>query len=373
MKKLWRDLPAFAPPQAASGRLSITGLQAWRLKEPVSGRRYTVVRVESAGGSGWGEGGPCPAVEIATAKAAVVGRRSTETEFIRHTLASTPAMEAAVSNAMLDLAARSAGVPIYRFLGGPTRYKARLLASLEGGTDDALAAALARSAQQGFRAFTFPIPARDAMWKMQSYVDLIRKRYERLAAAAGADRDFVLDARSTLTPGDAGFIARAFEKNHLLWLDEPLSVLTSDALSKITAESVAPVGAGRGILDISQFQSLLRFGCVQILRPDAGRNSLLKLKRMAAIAETNYVAIGPFHDGGPIGTASAIHLAASLPNSFIQQTPQPAAAEDRAMRAELTGGNREGAVDGFASLINKPGLGFDVNEQALNKYSEERL
>ena len=31
----------------------------------------------------------------------------------------------------------------------------------------------------------------------------------------------------------------------------------------------------------------------------------------------------------------------------------------------------ETAVDGFAQLLNKPGLGFDVNEQALNKYSEE--
>ena len=41
------------------------------------------------------------------------------------------------------------------------------------------------------------------------------------------------------------------------------------------------------------------------------------------------------------------------------------------MRAELTSGNRELAVDGFAPLINKPGLGLDVNEQALNKYSEE--
>jgi L-alanine-DL-glutamate epimerase-like enolase superfamily enzyme len=41
------------------------------------------------------------------------------------------------------------------------------------------------------------------------------------------------------------------------------------------------------------------------------------------------------------------------------------------MRAELTSGNRESAVDGFAQLLNKPGLGIEVNEQALNKYSEE--
>ena len=43
------------------------------------------------------------------------------------------------------------------------------------------------------------------------------------------------------------------------------------------------------------------------------------------------------------------------------------------MRDELTSGNVESAVDGFAQLINKPGLGIEVNEQALGKYSEEVL
>jgi L-alanine-DL-glutamate epimerase-like enolase superfamily enzyme len=43
------------------------------------------------------------------------------------------------------------------------------------------------------------------------------------------------------------------------------------------------------------------------------------------------------------------------------------------MRAELTGGNREIATDGFAPLINQPGLGIEVNERALEKYSEEVL
>ena len=373
MRKHWRDLPAFAPPQAVAGPLKITGLRAWRLKEPVSGRRYTVVRMESQAGAGWGEGGPVPASSIDAARAAAIGRKATDAEYVRHALAGQPALEAAVNNAMLDLAARSTGVPIYRYLGGPTRYKARLLAQVEGATEDALAESVQRAAQQGFRAFAFPIPSRDAMWRMQAYVDSIRKRVDRLQAAAGSGRDFVLDANATLTPGDAGFIATALERAHLLWLDEPTATVTSDALAKITGESVMPVGAGRNILEASQFQSLLRFGCIQIVRPDAGRNSMLKLKRVAAVAETNYVAIGPYHNGGPVGTAASIHLAASLPNFFIQQVPRPSAEQDRAMRAESTSGDREAPDDGFARLINRPGLGFDLSEPALNKYSEERL
>jgi galactonate dehydratase len=130
---------------------------------------------------------------------------------------------------------------------------------------------------------------------------------------------------------------------------------------------------GRHVHDVAVFQNLLRWGCIDLLRPSLGMNSGPKIRRMAAIAETHYVDIAPYHDGGPIGTVAGIHLAASLPNFFIQQIPQPLAAQDRAMRAELTSGDHESPQDGFAQLLNRPGLGIEVDEKALDKYSEETV
>jgi galactonate dehydratase len=377
MRRRWRDLPVFAPPpQDASDRLAIVNLRAWRLREPVSGRRYTILRLESRGGlAGYGEGGQAPATEIAAARAAVTGRRATEAEFVRHRLASLPAMETAVNNALLDLLGKSTNTPIYQYLGGPTRYKARVLAHLhlEGQDEDSMAEPLTRAIRQGFKAFTVPIPSRDSMWRMHAYVEAVRRRVERFRSMAGQDADLVLDGGGALTPGDAAFIATALEKTHLLWFDEPTSVLTNDGLSKITDESVMPIGLGRKVHDVAVFQNLLRWGCIDLLRPSIGLNSIAKLRRMAAVAETHYVAIAPYHDGGPIATLAGIHLAASLPNFFIQQIPFPTSEQDAAMRAELTSGNQESAKEGFAALLNKPGLGVEINEQALNKYSEERL
>src|SRR5436309_6279334 len=97
---------ALAPQQAAGHPLEIVQFHAWRLKEPVSGRRYTVIELQSrSGDAGYGEGGPATAAEIAEARAATTRRRATEWEFIRARLAQAPAMEAAVNNAMLDLLA----------------------------------------------------------------------------------------------------------------------------------------------------------------------------------------------------------------------------------------------------------------------------
>lgn len=377
-KKIWSNLPAFAPQAAGSDRLSIANVRGWRLREPSSTRRYTVLRLETRSGLvGYGEGGPATAAEIGEAKTAAMGRRPNESEFIRHRLAATPAMEAAVNCAFLDLLGKYTKTPVYQFLGGPTRFKARVLAHLdgqtEGQTEDALAASLQRAVQQGFKAFTVPIPGRDSLWRMQAYVDDVRARVARMRGLAGPDLDFVLDAGGALTPGDAAFLATALEKDHLMWFDEPTGVLTNDGLARISEESVMPIGLGRSVTDISTFQNLLRWGSIDLLRPSLGLNSISKIRRMAAIAEAHYVAVAPYHNGGPIATAAGIHLAASLPNFFIQQIPFPAAERDAAMRAELTSGNTETPTDGFAPLRNRPGWGVDVDERALDRYSEERV
>jgi len=150
----------FAPPAAEDHPLKIAQFRAWRVKEPVSNRRYTVVRLQSqAGIAGYGEGGPAPAAEIVAARAAVMDRRATESEYIRAALRGAPALEAAVNNAMLDLVSRAKNVPIYRYLGGPVRFKARLLGHLEGATAAESAPSLERAKDRGFRLSPPPLPS----------------------------------------------------------------------------------------------------------------------------------------------------------------------------------------------------------------------
>ncbi len=69
-----------------------------------------------------------------------------------------------------------------------------------------------------------------------------------------------------------------------------------------------------------------------------------------------------------MGTAAAIHLAASIPNFFIQHVPVPAADQDRAMRREIMSPAVEANSGGFLELTKSPGLGITVNEAALEKY-----
>ena len=93
--------------------------------------------------------------------------------------------------------------------------------------------------------------------------------------------------------------------------------------TRIASENVTPVGFGRFAAEAGVFQDLLRSDAVDVVRPDLARHGITQVRRIAAVAEPYYVAVAPFHDGGPIATAAALNLAASLPNFFIQQVPYP--------------------------------------------------
>jgi galactonate dehydratase len=218
-----------------------------------------------------------------------------------------------------------------------------------------------------------PVPEVTNRNQGQAYVLATRKRLEALRESGGNGTDFVLDGGNRLTPGDAQMISAGIERFHVLWFDEPCPPTNTGVIKKIAAENVTPIGMGRHTRDGSEILDLLREDAVDIIRPDISRNGISQIRRMAAIAETYYVAVGPTHHGGPIATAAALQLAASIPNFFIQQIPWAVSAQDRRMRAELCGTSLETPQDGFLELPAGPGLGVTVNEQVFQKYKESAL
>src|SRR5712692_2339953 len=362
--------PAVFAPSAADG-LEITGLRAWNLREPVSRRAYTVARVQTRSGTvGYGECAGVTGEELEQAARIVTGKPATAFEVIGAQLAAMHRARAAVDVALLDVIGKSVKAPVYQVLGGPTRYRVRALAALEGASDDALKASMERARAAGYRAFMVPAPPSLTRNQGRAFVLATQKRLNELRAAGGTGTDFVLDAGGRLTPGDAASLSTALERFHLLWFDEPNPVSNIGAIRKIAAENVTPLGFGRSVTEAGVFQDLLREDAVDVLRPAVSLNGITPIRRMAAIAETYYVAVAPYHDGGPIGTAAALQLAASLPNFYIQQVPHPNAEPDRRMRSELTGAAVEIIKDGFAALPVGPGLGITLNERALERYKE---
>ena len=350
------------------GALAITNCRAYAVREPVSGREYALLRIETAAGiSGWGETRSIAAADLDGARGILRGCAATEFEPLRARLAAMPNLQAAANMALLDIVGQFVKAPVYQVLGGPTRHKARALATLAGADDAALLVALKRAQDAGFRAFLVPMVPPVAPNSGQAFVNANRKRLETLRAAGGEQSDFAIDCGAALTPGDAASLSGALERLHPLWLDEPCALMNLAAVGKIAAERVTPLGFGRSLTRAAAFQDLLRADAIDVFRADLALNGISQIRKFAAWAEANYVAVAPYHAGGPIGTAAALHLAASLPNFFIQQVPAPEAEADRRFREELAGAALENVADGYLAIPAAPGLGLKVNPSLLGK------
>ena len=127
-------LAAFAAQAATSGgassSLQITALRHYPLREPVSGRTYTVIKLQTRGGlEGYGECASVTATDLAQTVKAVVGKEATQFETVRFQLKSTSSgLSAALNMAMLDVVGRSVKAPVYQVLGGPTQQVPRACA-----------------------------------------------------------------------------------------------------------------------------------------------------------------------------------------------------------------------------------------------------
>jgi galactonate dehydratase len=371
--------PAARPKPA----VAITEILAHAVQEPVGRRVYVVVIVKTdAGISGVGEvtvsaDHRTAAAAILRRKTDLIGRDATTVELVRQIFLcaaggrpdESAAAQGAVNMALLDIAGRLANAPVYDMLGGPTRNKVRALAWLgEPPGPNELLAEVVRARDAGFRAMVVPLRIPDSPTRGRGFYRQAVAALESLRSAAGDDLDFVLDCGGQLPPAIASALARELEPFHLLWLDEPVGETDRKALARISAETVTPLGFGRTARDNQEFLELLRSDAIDTLRPDIGRHGITSIRKAAALAETYYVGMAPFHRGGPIATAAAMHAAASIANFVIQEIPFPANDADRKMRRALAIESVESVRDGFLSLPTGPGLGISINDEALREY-----
>jgi galactonate dehydratase len=120
-------------------------------------------------------------------------------------------------------------------------------------------------------------------------------------------------------------------------------------------------------------QQLIDMGVVDILQTDINHvGGITALWKVAAMADFSGITMAPHACEGPIGSLATVHVDSAMPNFLVQEIcsgVEPTNKEK--IWEEWLGFPAMRMVDGRFPLPDKPGLGFDLSEDAFKKYPFE--
>ena len=280
----------------------------------------------------------------------------------------------AIEHALWDIAGKAAGQPVYNLLGGPCRDKIRVYANGwgDGGKDPhATAAKALEIIEQGFTALKwdpFPNPWRAHISKEQEQAAIDGVRIMR--ETVGPDIDLMVEVHRRLAPINAIRVAHAIEEYKPYWFEEPVSARNLDAMAEVRKKINIPIMTGEELYTKTEFREVFERRAADILNPDiCNVGGILELKEIAAMAEAHLVAMSPHnYNSTMIGLAATVHACATMPNFLI--TEYFLNFEELGKRIAKPPLLQEG---GYVTLPTTPGLGMDLDEDALRAHAYEHF
>ncbi len=348
-----------------------------------SERRICIVKVTSdTGHVGWGEGyGPAGVIRAGVQHLTqfIVGMNPLETETIwsimyRRTLdyARRGILVSAISAidvALWDLKGKILEQPVHLLLGGKKRdtitpYATGLYYTHGGNLCDKLVEEAKLYVELGFKAMKM---------KVGLGIEVDIEYVKSVREAIGPDIKLMIDANHAYNLREAVELSNAVEKYNIGWFEEPISPEYYDQYAELRTKTTIPIAGGECEYLRFGFQTLLKSNSVDIIQPDiCATGGLTEAKRIASLASVYGVEVVPHTWGTGIAISAALHFVGNLdilpgrlrtPDAFIEYDRT-----ENGLREELTQTDMV-AENGLIKLSDKPGLGFELNEEALHKYT----
>ncbi len=282
----------------------------------------------------------------------------------------------ALDMALWDIRGKALGQPCWQLMGGASKERIVPYASLlpSGNTLDEYRRSLVERAvqakQAGFRAVKLEVCLKGPYSHnaLQESDAAIVETVAVCRQAVGPDLTLMVDVvYGWRDAKEALWACRRLEPLDLFFLETPLPVDDLDGHAYLADHTPIRIASGEWLTTRYEFIDLLDRGRIDVAQPDVGRvGGLTEARRVAALAGDRGRLVVPHCWKTGIGIAASAHLAAATAHCpYIEYLPPELC--DSALRRELAD---EGLTmtDGEIALPHKPGLGVELNYDALEKY-----
>ena len=272
---------------------------------------------------------------------------------------------ALVEMACWDIIGKKANLPVYQLIGG--KVHDRIPAYANGWytgerSPEAFAKAAEKVVAKGYKGLKFdPFGNGD--------LELTRKEYykslaiiEAVYSVVGDEVQMFIEMHGRFAPHQAVEIARAIEKYHPGWIEEPCRPEDLPALRYVMDHTDIPIATGERLYHAHQYRELLSNRLTHIIQPDLNQcGGLLETKKICSTAETYSVMAAPHNVGGIVTTVATLHMLVGLRNGKILEHFNDFVDS----QIKSCGSPYPEVVDGYFSLPSGPGWGLEMNEEFL--------
>jgi galactonate dehydratase len=372
-----------------NSKVKITGMKVFGVPAPgaPADRPYVFVKLETdAGVHGWGEAtleGKAGSVMacVEDFREFVIGSDPMQVEhhwqsmWVHSFYRMGPIGGSAISGidqALWDIRGKLMGLPVYKLLGGPLEARGvRGYYHTSAGTREELVKLRQTAVAQGISCFKTGPGGRTWEWiDSHAKIDASVKRMTMLREALGPEIDIAVDAHAKMSPAVASVILKEIEPLKLLFFEEPCPPENARALARIARRTTTPIATGERLVSHYAVRELIELDAVDIIQTDINHvGGISALRKVGAMAEPAGMMLAPHACEGPIGGIATLHVNAVMPNFLVQEIcsgPEPGVKEK--VWEEWLGFPAMRMVKGYFPLPEKPGLGFDLDEGALQKH-----
>ena len=280
--------------------------------------------------------------------------------------------QSAIEQALWDAAAKSANKPVYALLGGKAVEKVKVYGNgfISGNaTSKEYGDAALRTVERGFNALKFDPFGGAGPTITRKQLDAAKSRIKAIRDSVGDDIDLMIEAHGRFNTRTAIKIAGEIAEYDPFWFEEPVPEEDILSMGEVRRDSPVPIATGERIISRNRFWELLSNRSADIIQPDVCHmGGILPLVEVGAMANVNYVTVAPHNPNGPVATAASLNALITMPNALILEFWLDADTVRHDLIKEYFT-----LKDGYIYPSNKPGLGIEVNEEALTKYQYQKM
>ncbi|GAK73007.1 galactonate dehydratase [Agrobacterium rubi TR3 = NBRC 13261] len=287
----------------------------------------------------------------------------------------------ALDHCLWDLAAKAAGVPVYKLLGGEVRDRIKVYAGVYTAPDAPAAKEEfdRLNEEWGFTAFKL------SPWRLDIHAhrwgEVVKSSadyFRSLRETVRSDYDIAFDAHAKIfEPAAARQLGNALAPYDPLFFEEPLRPENIEMWGDLKQGLNCTLATGESLYNRNEFLRLLQVKGADIIQPDiCVVGGISEMRRIATLAEAHFVSIAPHNPMGPLATAANVHFSAAQQNFRILEYRLPKGqcyvygGTDLEKREDETRYVVDPYLpkDGYLELRpDRPGWGVEMDEKAMQE------